>query len=59
IKLNAAEKNLINRIHGIMNKKNVNRFYVSYLMSDKQEFNIRTADIILNLIQKKVFQPII
>jgi hypothetical protein len=58
-KLNAAEKNIINKVHGIMNEKNLNRFYVSYLMSDKNEFNIKTADIILNLIHKKIFQPII
>ena len=59
IRLHATEKSIISRARRIMSEKNLNRFFVSYLMSDKKEFNVRTAEIILNLIHKNVFQPII
>ena len=59
VRLRVAEKTIINKVQRIMENKSTNHFYVSYLMSDKTEFNVRSAEIILNLIHKKVFQPII
>ena len=59
IKLKPSEKNVVAKAISIMDQKNLNRFYVSYLMSDKKEFNVKTAEVILNLIHKKIFQPII
>ena len=40
-----------------MKKKNSNHFYASYLISEK-EFNPKRAELILKLIDKKVFQPV-
>lgn len=58
-KLNPAEKSVITKARGLMKEKNLNYFYVSYFMADRKEFNIRTAEIILNLVLKKIFQPIV
>ncbi|MHA1489163.1 MAG: hypothetical protein ACTSRI_05865 [Promethearchaeota archaeon] len=58
VKVNTAEKALINEARKIMKEKNSDYFYVSYLMSEK-EFNVKNAEIMLNLINKKILQPII
>jgi len=41
-----------------MKKNNVDHFFVSYLMGKAKEFNVKNAEIILKLIEKKVFRPI-
>ncbi len=58
IKLNSAEKSLANKALNIMKKNNADHFYVSYLMGKAKEFNVNNAEIILKLIEKKVFRPI-
>ena len=57
-KLNSAEKSLANKALSIMKKNNVDHFFVSYLMGKAKEFNVKNAEIILKLIEKKVFRPI-
>ena len=57
-KLNSAEKSLANKALNIMKKNNTDHFFVSYLMGTAKEFNVKNAEIILKLIEKKVFQPI-
>ncbi len=57
-KLGSAEKSLVNKSLNTMKKNNVDHFYVSYLMGKAKEFNVKNAEIILKLIQKKVFRPI-
>ena len=59
VRLKPAEKSVINKAESVMKEKKNAYFYVSYLMADKKEFTVKTAKIILNLIQKKIFQPII
>ena len=58
VKLNKNEKSVINQASNIMKKANLDHFYVSYLMKER-EFNPKRAELILNLINKKIFQPII
>lgn len=58
IKLQKIEKSIINQATSIMRKRNLDHFYVSHLMSQK-EFDPKRAEIILNLINKKIFLPII
>ena len=57
-KLNSAEKSLANKALSIMKKNNADHFFVSYLMGKAKEFNVKNAEIILKLIEKKVFRPI-
>ena len=57
VKLDISERTLVNKASAIMKKRNINHFYVSYLISGK-EFNVRNAERILKLINKKVFQPL-
>ncbi len=59
VRLKPAEKSIISKAHTIMKEKNNKYFYVSYLLANKKEFTTRTAEIILQLIRKKIFQPII
>ena len=58
IKLNSTEKSIINQAQNFMKKRNLDHFFVSNLMSDR-EFNPKRAEIILGLINKRVFQSII
>jgi hypothetical protein len=57
IKLNSEEKSLINRAQSIMKKRNIDYFFVSSLLSTKKGFQVKDAEMILNLIEKKMFQP--
>jgi hypothetical protein len=57
LKLDAVEKNLVKKALDVMKKKNSDYFYVSYLLSEK-EYNIKSAEKILQLIEKKVFRPV-
>ncbi len=52
------EQMMINRAFKIMKEKNANYFLVSSLHDMKEGFQITDAETILNLIQKRIFQPI-
>lgn len=58
-KINSEEKTMINRALEIMKEKNTDYFFVSFLLSKKKGFQVRDAETILKLINKKIFQPII
>jgi len=53
------EQIIINRAIKIMKEKNTDHFFVSSLHEKKKEFQVKDAETILNLIQKRIFQPII
>ncbi|MHA1256296.1 MAG: hypothetical protein ACTSPS_11915, partial [Promethearchaeota archaeon] len=55
IKLSSSEKVIVNKVSKLMKERGINHFYVSSLMKEN-EFNVRIAQIILDLIKKKVFQ---
>ncbi len=57
VKLKSDEKSMVNRAKSIMKKKNTDYFIVTNLLSIRKGFYTKEAEIILNLIQKKVFQP--
>ncbi len=57
IKLKSDEKSMVNRAKVIMRKKNKDYFTVTSLLSIRKDFDAKEAEIILNLIKKKVFQP--
>ncbi len=57
IKKNSEENALINRAQSIMKKKNTDYFFVSNLLSTKKGFQVKDAETILKLIEKKIFQP--
>ncbi len=57
IKLKSYEKSMVNRAKAIMKKKNKDYFTVTSLLSIRKDFDAKEAEIILNLIKKKVFQP--
>ncbi|MFW9896683.1 MAG: hypothetical protein ACFFD7_12830, partial [Candidatus Thorarchaeota archaeon] len=57
IRVNSEEKALIQRAQRIMNKRNTDYFFVSYLLSTKKGFQVKDAETILSLIDKKIFQP--
>ncbi|MFW9876087.1 MAG: hypothetical protein ACFFG0_23535 [Candidatus Thorarchaeota archaeon] len=56
-KLNAIEKTVVLKAKVIMKQTNLNYFYTSFLMPD-QKFNLETTNVIFNLIDKKILQPI-
>ena len=56
-KLPLGEKIIVNKAFDAMKQRKNNYFYVSNLMPEK-EFNVRNAELILKLVQKKIFQPI-
>lgn len=55
IKLTSNERELIELAKNIMKQKGVNYFFVSNLISQKGGFQAKEAELILNLIEKKVF----
>ncbi|MHA2475196.1 MAG: hypothetical protein ACXAES_18380 [Promethearchaeota archaeon] len=57
IKLSSEEKSMINRAKDIMKMKKTDYFFVSYMLYAKKGFQVKDAEILLNLIEKKVFQP--
>ncbi|MFW9771931.1 MAG: hypothetical protein ACFFEO_07180, partial [Candidatus Thorarchaeota archaeon] len=57
IKLTSNEKEFIELAKIIMKQKGVNYFFVSNLISQKGGFQAKEAEVILNLIEKKVFDP--
>jgi len=58
IKITQAEKSMINKAKEIMKINNTNHFYVSQLFSHKEGFQVKDANIILELIDKGVFQAL-
>ncbi len=58
IKISPAEKSMINRARQLMKQKGTDYFFVSGLIAQKKGFQIDDAEIILHLIDKKIFQPI-
>ncbi len=56
-KLNTIEKSIIQKANEIMNQTNLDYFYTSFLMPD-QKFDPETTNVIFDLINKKIFQPI-
>jgi len=56
MKLSSNEKELIELAKSIMKQKGVNYFFVSNLISQKGGFQAKEAEVILNLIEKKVFE---
>ena len=59
IKIKSDEKSMINRALETMKEKNTDYFFVSFLLEKKKGFQVRDAETILNLIHKKIFQPLI
>jgi hypothetical protein len=57
IKLKSDEKSLVNRAKAVMKRKQKDYFIVTNLLSIKKGFYAKEAELILNLIKKKVFQP--
>jgi hypothetical protein len=57
VKLNSKEEQIIKLALGIMKEKNMDYFFVSNLISLKGEFQAKDAELILNLIEKKIFRP--
>jgi hypothetical protein len=57
VKLKSDEKSMMNKAKSIMKKKNTDYFIVTNLLSIRKGFYAKEAEIILKLIQKKVFQP--
>ncbi len=57
IRVNSEEKSLINTAEKIMKKRNADYFFVSHLLTTKKGFQVKDAETILNLIDKKIFQP--
>ncbi|MFX0019590.1 MAG: hypothetical protein ACFFAK_02575 [Promethearchaeota archaeon] len=56
VKLNSGEKDLIDSAKSIMKQKGVSYFFVSNLISQKGGFQAKEAELILNLIEKNVFE---
>ena len=56
-KLTTTEKTIIEKANEIMDQTNLDYFYTSFLMPD-QKFDPDMTQIIFNLINKEVFQPI-
>jgi hypothetical protein len=57
VKLNVTEKSVIKKANEIMKQTNLKYFYTSFLMPD-QQFDPEMTEVIFNLINKKIFQPI-
>ncbi|MFX1357002.1 MAG: hypothetical protein ACFFA8_06920 [Promethearchaeota archaeon] len=58
IKMNKTEKSMISKAKEIMKISNTNHFYVSKLFSLKEGFQVKDANIILELINKAIFQTL-
>ncbi|MFX1316976.1 MAG: hypothetical protein ACFE9T_14030 [Promethearchaeota archaeon] len=56
IKLNSGEKELIASAKSIMKQKGISYFFVSNLISQKGGFQAKEAELILNLIEKNIFE---
>ena len=57
VKIRTVEKSMISKAQSMMKLKNADYFFVSNLLSTKKGFQVKDAEIILKLINKKIFQP--
>ena len=57
MELSSEEKGIMNRALKLMKSGNTNYFFVSSLLSQKKTFEAKDAELILKLINKKIFQP--
>jgi hypothetical protein len=57
VKLKSDEKSMVNRAKAILKKKDTDYFTVTDLLTIRKGFYAKEAEIILNLLKKKVFQP--
>jgi len=57
VKISPVEKSMISKAQSMMKLKNTDYFFVSNLLSTKKGFQVKDAEIILKLINKKIFQP--
>ena len=57
VKVNSDEKALITRAEEVMKMRKSDYFFLSYLLYAKKGFQIKDAETVLNLIDKKIFQP--
>jgi len=58
VKIHTEEKSMINRAKSMMKQKGSDYFFVSSLLAQRKGFQTDDAETILNLIHKKVFQPV-
>jgi len=58
VKISAEEKGIINRALKSMKGKEKEHFFVTTILSQKKGFQAKDAELILKLINKKIFQPI-
>ena len=59
IRMKSDERAMINRVQEIMKEKDTDYFFVSFLLAKKKGFQVKDAETILNLINKKIFQPLL
>ncbi|MFX1376189.1 MAG: hypothetical protein ACFFA0_10275 [Promethearchaeota archaeon] len=57
VKTTSDEKAMINRAKDVMKMKNVDYFFLSYLLYARKGFQIKDAETVLKLIDKRIFQP--
>jgi hypothetical protein len=58
IRMKSDERAMINRVQEIMKEKDTDYFFVSFLLAKKKGFQVKDAETILNLINKRIFQPL-
>ncbi|MFX1233675.1 MAG: hypothetical protein ACFFBY_03860 [Promethearchaeota archaeon] len=59
IRITQNERSIINRALKVMEQRNSDHFYVSSLFEKKSKFQVKDAEDILKLINKKIFVPIV
>ncbi|MFX1278705.1 MAG: hypothetical protein ACFFA3_04760 [Promethearchaeota archaeon] len=57
VKVSSDEKALITRAEEVMKMRKTDYFFLSYLLYARKGFQIRDAETVLKLIEKKIFQP--
>ncbi|MBY8991872.1 MAG: hypothetical protein KGD58_14105 [Candidatus Lokiarchaeota archaeon] len=57
VKISSDEKTLIIRAEEVMKMRKTDYFFLSYLLYAKKGFQIKDAETVLNLIDKKIFKP--
>jgi len=58
-KINQLEKNMIIRAQNIMKERKSSYFYITYLMDDGTSWDPKDIEVLFNLLDKNVFQPVI
>lgn len=57
IRISSYEKSIIERAKSILKERKSDHFYASNFFTKKKKFQIKDAEVILNLIQKNIFIP--